>query len=168
MPEQNQDVEYVIRPTKSAVFAVALGIGLILLAFFTYRYFNNVQSPELGSGVSTINDGIPDMAYKRGDALDANNPNDSQSGNTLGAQIGGQDTSGPRNIVWTANDLKKGEIVGGTYTVKSGDTLWEIAEARYGNGAEWTKIVSANSGKIGYLANGRQALITTGQNLILP
>lgn len=176
MPEQNNDVEYVIRPTASAVVAVVLGIGLILAAFFAYRYFNNVQSPELGSGVSTVNDDIPDMAYNRGNELDADNPTDSSKtngsnttkGSTLGAQVGGQNSGGPINVVWTANDLKKGDINGGNYTVKSGDTLWEIAEAKYGDGGQWVKIVNANSGKIGYLANGRHALIVTGQNLVLP
>ena len=35
-----------------------------------------------------------------------------------------------------------------TYTVKRGDTLWAIAQKYYGNGAKYTKIVSANSSKI--------------------
>lgn len=37
---------------------------------------------------------------------------------------------------------------GKTYTVKSGDSLWKIAEQFYGNGAAYTKIASANSDKI--------------------
>ena len=53
-------------------------------------------------------------------------------------------------------------------TVKAGDTLWEIAEGVYGNGADWTKILEANKGSIGFLANGQQALIMTGQVLTLP
>ena len=37
---------------------------------------------------------------------------------------------------------------GKTYTVVAGDTLWKIAKQFYGNGAQYTKIFSANSGKI--------------------
>ena len=35
-----------------------------------------------------------------------------------------------------------------TYKVKKGDTLWAIAKKYYGNGAKYTKIVSANKSKI--------------------
>lgn len=34
------------------------------------------------------------------------------------------------------------------YTVKSGDCLWNIAKAHYGNGSEWTKIYNANKSAI--------------------
>ena len=33
---------------------------------------------------------------------------------------------------------------GRTYTVVSGDSLWKIAEAMYGNGSNYTKIFDAN------------------------
>ena len=35
-----------------------------------------------------------------------------------------------------------------TYTVKSGDCLWNIAKNFYGNGSLWTKIYNANSSVI--------------------
>lgn len=70
--------------------------------------------------------------------------------------------------MWEATDYKQGDISGTNYTVKDGDTLWEIAEAKYGNGAEWTRILEANSANIEFLPNGQQALIEVGQTLILP
>ncbi|MBU0975647.1 LysM peptidoglycan-binding domain-containing protein, partial [Patescibacteria group bacterium] len=70
--------------------------------------------------------------------------------------------------MWVANDYKKGDIKGDTYKVVWEDTLWEIAEARYGSGFEWVKILDANSDQIGFLPNGSQALIFPGQVLNLP
>jgi len=69
---------------------------------------------------------------------------------------------------WTANDYKKGDITGKTYTVKYGDTLWEIAEGVYGNGSLWTNILASNSTQVGFLPNGSQALIFPGQVLTIP
>lgn len=47
------------------------------------------------------------------------------------------------------------------YTVKDGDTLWSIAEARYNNGYAWTEIAKANN-----LSN--PGAIDTGMKLTLP
>lgn len=51
-----------------------------------------------------------------------------------------------------------------TYTVKSGDCLWNIAKKYYGNGADYTKIYNANKGVIG----GNPNLIYAGQALTIP
>lgn len=48
-----------------------------------------------------------------------------------------------------------------THTVQSGDTLWAIAKKYYGNGAQYTKIVSANG-------IGNPNLIHPGQIFIIP
>jgi nucleoid-associated protein YgaU len=72
-----------------------------------------------------------------------------------------------RTGVWKATQYEQGDIVS-TYTVQRGDTLWQIAKAYYGSGAQWKKILSANSNKIGFLKNGEQALILPGQVLSLP
>lgn len=50
-----------------------------------------------------------------------------------------------------------------TYTVKSGDCLWNIAKKYYGNGAQYTKIYKANKGKI-----KNPNLIYPGQVLTIP
>ena len=51
-----------------------------------------------------------------------------------------------------------------TYTVKSGDCLWNIAKALYGNGADYTKIYEANKDIIG----GNPNLIYPGQVFTIP
>ncbi len=53
------------------------------------------------------------------------------------------------------------------YKVKSGDTLWDIAERSYGSGFEWTKIRDANPSMTGTLPNGNN-LIMVGQVLVIP
>ena len=51
-----------------------------------------------------------------------------------------------------------------TYTVKSGDCLWNIAKMYYGNGADYSKIYNANNEIIG----GNPNLIYPGQVLTIP
>jgi nucleoid-associated protein YgaU len=68
---------------------------------------------------------------------------------------------------WIATDYAQGDIGLGEYTVQRGDTLWEIAEATYGTGFEWKKILDNNKDQIGFLPDGSQALIIPGQVLKL-
>lgn len=70
-----------------------------------------------------------------------------------------------KTTTWTANDYKPGDIQGNSYTVVSGDTLWEISEAVYGTGTQWHKIADANG--VSYLSNGNP-LILPGQTLTIP
>jgi LysM repeat protein len=49
------------------------------------------------------------------------------------------------------------------YTVKSGDTLWNIAKKYYGDGSKYTKIYEANKDKI-----KNPNLIYVGQVLVIP
>lgn len=51
-----------------------------------------------------------------------------------------------------------------TYTVKSGDCLWNIAKKYYGSGSSYTKIYEANKGTVG----GNPNLIYPGQVLTIP
>lgn len=51
-----------------------------------------------------------------------------------------------------------------TYTVVSGDCLWNIAKKFYGSGAKYTTIYNANTGVIG----GNPNLIKPGQVLTIP
>ena len=79
---------------------------------------------------------------------------------SIGGKKGSYDASN-----WKANDYEPNSKTGDTYTVHSGDTLWEVAEAFYGNGADWVKIAQANN--VGYLANGAP-LIHSGNVLTIP
>ena len=54
-----------------------------------------------------------------------------------------------------------GAGVGGSYTVKKGDTLFGIAKTAYGNGNQWQRIAAANPG----LSPGT---LKAGQTITLP
>ena len=51
-----------------------------------------------------------------------------------------------------------------SYTVVSGDCLWNIAKKCYGDGSQYTKIYEANKGTIGANPN----VIKVGQKLVIP
>jgi len=72
-----------------------------------------------------------------------------------------------KNHRWRATDYERGDIGIGEYEVQLGDTLWEIAEAVYGDGFMWHKILESNRENVGFLQNGSQALIVPGQVLII-
>ncbi len=49
----------------------------------------------------------------------------------------------------------------GGYTIKKGDTLWSIAKSSYGDGKQYTKIVSANPGL-------SPSGLRVGQQIVIP
>lgn len=62
-----------------------------------------------------------------------------------------------------------------TYTIKSGDCIWNIAKKYYGNGAQYTKIVSANRSvldkaarKMGYSSCNNGNVIFPGTVITIP
>lgn len=143
---------------KDGLALVVGGLFILALVFATYNYFNKnkvVQNTENGSG----------NVLPTGETgnLNGGGATDNKQGQALGTG-----TPVQTNQKWEATNYKKGDIKGSSYTVKYGDTLWEIAEAVYGNGAQWHKILDANSSSIGFLPNGSQALIFPGQVLVLP
>ncbi len=134
------------------------GMAVIALIFATYNFFN--KSADITS-TSTSNQDTVELKDKFG--LDDETKTEDKT--TISGSTTNGTVIGP---AWVANDYVEGDITGGTYSVVRGDTLWEIAEAVYGNGAEWTKILEANKETIKYLPNGTQALIVPGQVLVLP
>ena len=51
-----------------------------------------------------------------------------------------------------------------TYTVKAGDSLWKIAQDHLGNGANYPKIIAANSSKL----KDEHSVIHPGDVLVIP
>ena len=145
------------RKPKDRLSLVIGGIFILTLVFATYRYFNK------GKDVTENKDDVESVFKKELGDLNGEGITEKKEGQALG-------TGGPVTTaqVWTATDYKEGDIKDPTHTVVSGDTLWEIAEAVYGNGSEWVRILDANSSSIGFLPNGSQALIVPGQVLVLP
>jgi len=71
----------------------------------------------------------------------------------------------PTTVKKTSNSNKRQEKTpkSQTYTVKSGDCLWNIAKKFYGDGSKYTKIYNANKSKI-----KNPSLIYPGQKLTIP
>lgn len=136
------------------------GLFIVALVFAAYNYFNksseefdraqndNVFQEENGTGGEEMQGDL------NGDAVTDSNVT-SETPSLIAAE-------------WVANNYNEGDIQGTSYTVVSGDTLWEIAEGAYGDGTQWTKILEANKADVGFLVNGQQALIVPGQVLVLP
>lgn len=57
-------------------------------------------------------------------------------------------------------------VAGETYQVKSGDSLWKLAEQAYGDGSKWGLIRDANPGSV--KMRGETPLIQTGAKLQIP
>jgi nucleoid-associated protein YgaU len=140
---------------KDGLALVVGGLFILALVFATYNYFNKRQSNTGNQGGQTSENGTG--------SINGEGATDNNALQALGT--GGPITTGQK---WVATNYKFGDIKGPTYQVKSGDTLWEIAEAVYGNGAQWHQILNANKSSIGFLPNGSQALIVPGQVLVLP
>lgn len=161
------------------------GLFVLSLVFATYSYFNKEPADlDLESSGTTNLDNKLDEETKNSlserikELFNAQKEDGDLNGvgastkvlidneNNEDSEVLG--TGGPVEGIWMARNYEAGDITGNSYVVKSGDTLWEIAEAKYGNGTDWVKILEANSSEIGYLLNGQQALIVPGQTLVLP
>lgn len=148
---------------KDGLSLIVGGIFIMTLVFATYNYFNkgreeNNEDKKEKSFIESIFDRDKGDLNGEGVMEDLGEENEKE----------GKFNIVTEEVTWVANDYKEGDIKGKTYTVVEGDTLWEIAEAVYGSGFEWGRILDANSDSISYLPNGSQALIVPGQVLELP
>lgn len=161
MTENNNATE---KKNDTLAFIIG-GLFILGLVFATYNYFN--ESGRLDSAKDE-NGAISLEKLKETLSAKTGGDDDSEEGAVDEGEEGTKETTAPTENTWTANQYKEGDIKAGEYEVKSGDTLWEIAEAVYGNGAMWTQILEANSSSVGYLPSGQQALIYAGQTLTIP
>jgi nucleoid-associated protein YgaU len=53
------------------------------------------------------------------------------------------------------------------YIIRSGDTLWDLAEKNYSSGFEYKKIIKNNPGKTFKFEDGKEGLIYPGTEIIL-
>lgn len=151
---------------KSRLAAVGAGILVIIAGFLVYNYFSRI-----GEGEHVLNESAQiDQVEEQEEQIEEEEreQTDLEVEEEQAVEGVNDETAETGTEVWVANDYEEGDITGDEYTVQSGDTLWEIAEGRYGSGFEWTRILEANSGQIGTLSDGTQALIQPGQTLTLP
>jgi nucleoid-associated protein YgaU len=158
--------------------AIAAGVLVVIAGFLVYNYFSRVGQPgKVGTGeeVSLSEEGLtlprPEELTGEEGAV-AGEVAEGTATNEAAEETTEAETTTPETAAtteaWTANDLAPNSIGDGSYTVQRGDTLWEIAEARYGSGFEWTRLLEANKDAVGFLPDGSQALIEVGQTLVLP
>ncbi len=108
-----------------------------------------------GDGLANLTSaGSPLAAYK-GYLLNYENP--AGSGRMMTVTTPAEEPEAPP-VIEPAPVLETG-----TYTVVSGDSLWKIARAQYGNGSQWKAIYEANKEII-----KNPNLIYAGQKLMIP
>ena len=158
----NTKEQYRISPTKNFIAMLVALLFIVIAGYSSYKYFiksgivpekTSNSNGDVTSGVSTSRTDYTDYSVNE------------QNNLTDESIISGENKI---LIMWVANDYKFGDIKQGNYTIRSGDTLWEIAEAVYGDGTQWVKIQSVNQNSVGFTAGGQQSLIYTGQTLIIP
>jgi len=170
-----ENFEAGVEPQRNTLAAIAAGVLVVIAGFFVYNYFSRVgqeAEPEVSQEAAVFEEGeinIPEPGEIAGEDSENEEPRQEVSADEGESLEPKEAAENPAVAgVWTARDHSPNSVSGDSYTVQEGDTLWEIAEARYGTGFDWCKILEANKDTIGFLPNGSQALIEVGQTLVLP
>jgi len=156
--------------TQPKVSVGIVGVLLILAGFWAYTNFSKTTKDTTEQ--VTVQTSRESLGSISGGAVGPKG--DSNTDGTVAGVSTVQDadnkeiTKPASDATWQARQIERNSIKDPTYKVQKGDTLWQIAQGKYGSGFEWTKILQANKDKVGFLANGSQALIEVGQELTLP
>jgi LysM repeat protein len=126
------------------------------------------EESEDGNGEEESDEGEDTQAEESEESDEENQEEESQEEENSEEESSEEESSSSAMGKWVANNYVEGDIGGDKYTVVRGDTLWEIAEARYGSGFEWKKIREANEDTVGYHESIGWAVIVPGQVLTLP
>src|SRR5699024_4339365 len=113
------------------------------------------SSESMERFVSTANENVQNIGYVAGRDYNAGAITTGRTGN-----ITTQATTGPK-IPPAPKPAPKPVADNRHYTVKKGDTLWDLAQKYYGNPYQWTKIAQAN-------ANPDPRKLQIGRKLIIP
>lgn len=124
---------------KSLLYGIATVIILFIIGFGAVKLFVNRPKPEIDSQAVSIQN------------LTIENPSP-----TAEAMVSEIPTKIPSTI--PTRHIRPGEK---TYTVKAGDSLWDIAVVQYNDGYKWVQIAKANN-----LAN--PSTIFKDDKLIIP
>jgi nucleoid-associated protein YgaU len=155
---------------------VIIVLVLIFNSFISQRTSKfTLQAGSIGEGLQTTKDEENEISGEKvaEDEADEEETDESEADSETGHSPEGlaKSEANQKSIlqtgVWSPTDYYEGDILKNSYTVQTGDTLWEISDAVYGVGQDWTKILNLNSNLIGFLEDGTQALILPGMNLLL-
>ena len=166
------EFEMGVEPQRNTLAAIAAGVLVVIAGFLVYNYFSRVgreAEPEVSQEAAIFEEGEISIPEPREIADESEEEGLVVREEVTADEEDSSEVTAPTVAgAWVVRDFAPDSIKGGSYTVQSGDTLWEIAEARYGTGFDWGKILEANKDSVGFLPNGSQALIEVGQTLVLP
>ena len=173
MTAENTTPQPGVTPAKNIFAGVVAAIFVIALGYQLYNYFSanmpGAKKDEGGDIISGSTERTTETTGGESFEKGAQPASPTIEADKMEASPTAPEASQPGEIIaWMPNNYSQGSIQKGRYTVVSGDTLWEIAEGVYGDGSRWVEILNANTGSVGYLPNGSQALIVPGQQLLIP
>ena len=160
MAEENQENK------SSSLPAVVAGVLIILAGFLVYNFFTKSNKDQTSISFESTE---AEQSENTQNKINNGQPTAQEENLILGTQ-----ESKPSQLTadeisnWRPRFISVEEVAANTYTVVKGDTLWNIAQAKYGSGFERTKILEANEETVEFLPDGTQARIEIGTVLVLP